>query len=863
MQVKHESANGNAYPLSLNPLGGNVGIGTATPGQKLEVAGDVNATGTYYYGDSKIMFQYSDTWLRLNPTNAFTDGIYANTGIFRTDGTLQVGSSGSTLSVATGGDLNFKSGVLFGDYSADSIGIGTTTPNYPLDIFKTSAGSETVALNLRNNDGGSNNTGVAIAFTAYNANTVTGKISNVRDASGQYSLRLSNWDGTSNAEHMRINYLGNVGIGITAPNAKLDVTGNYGGVGLHVESASTYGASIGGTTAGAFFNSSTSACWTYVAYAGYGGYSNCANGFASDARLKEDVNTIGSSLDIIDQLNPVTFRWKEGSDQAVAHQELQYGFIAQDVQDILPDLVGTVDMSQMEVIDGQNPNSLNRQLGQTLALDYQSFIPIALSGIKELNAKVKGLSLNDSGDVILQGNSKDSYALATPTGTIDRIAAFADLFVARLDAGFIQVRELLANQVTTQTITTENQQELSIIADTQISGDLKIEEGLEVSGQSKLGQLIANEASIAAITVENATVSGTLYAENIEANSISANVITGLQERLTSQIEETLSQPSLLASLFGEHAQQSNEYLDQLNQEINGNNQNSASSSADLAALETGSGDLTLIADDAFINQYLEVNGSAYIANSLKVGQNFMIGNSTTIGDGFVSYQPEIALGNDFTFYIQPTGLGKLSLMADLMQLDSQGFVTINGDLKVAGVLEVEDELRAKGTLLTNLISSNQPGESIKVQLATNTAVSSESAVLVQENNFEFIDENQTPVASFSANGDLALTGSLRLGQSLGVATESGQLVATNQRSAGQALLPAGTTEITISSDKVEENSMIYVTPMNSTNNQVLYVKSKITDSTFTPENEAQFTVGIDYALGQDVVFNWWIVQLN
>ena len=238
-----------------------------------------------------------------------------------------------------------------------------------------------------------------------------------------------------------------------------------------------------------------------------------------------------------------------------------------------------------------------------------------------------------------------------------------------------------------------------------------------------------------------------------------------------------------------------------------------------------------------------------------------MIGEETVIGNNFISYQPQLAEGEDFTFYIQPTGLGKLSLMAGLMQLDGKGFVSINGDLRVAGVLEVEDKLKVKSTLLTNLISANKAGESIKVQLASLEESLESEDLIVQKSNFEFINENNNPVASFSAAGDLALTGSLRLSQNVEIASNSGELV--NSRSAGQAVLTAGKTEITIMSDKIEENSMIYVTPMNSTNNQVLYVKNKTTDSPFTPEKEGQFTVAIDYALGHNVVFNWWIIQLN
>lgn len=66
----------------------------------LTVAGQTYLNGSEIQGDSKTMLRYDDAYLRINPDNDFTSGIYAGTGILRTDGNFQVGPSGGTLNVS-------------------------------------------------------------------------------------------------------------------------------------------------------------------------------------------------------------------------------------------------------------------------------------------------------------------------------------------------------------------------------------------------------------------------------------------------------------------------------------------------------------------------------------------------------------------------------------------------------------------------------------------------------------------------------------------------------------------------------------------------------------------------------------------
>jgi len=95
-----------------------VGSGTITSGliNGQTISSAANFTGTLNVngiisGNSKQMFNTGDTWLRINETNAFVSGIYAGTGILRTDGNFQVGANGTSFNitaagVATGGTYN-------------------------------------------------------------------------------------------------------------------------------------------------------------------------------------------------------------------------------------------------------------------------------------------------------------------------------------------------------------------------------------------------------------------------------------------------------------------------------------------------------------------------------------------------------------------------------------------------------------------------------------------------------------------------------------------------------------------------------------------------------------------------------------
>ena len=95
----------------------------------------------------------------------------------------------------------------------------------------------------------------------------------------------------------------------------------------------------------------------------------------SDARLKENVKTLEDATDMVKALNPVRYDWKEEADRDGS----DIGFIAQEVEEILPELVSTGDNDMKGI-----------RYGNMVAV-LTSSLQSALSRIEALEAEVKSL----------------------------------------------------------------------------------------------------------------------------------------------------------------------------------------------------------------------------------------------------------------------------------------------------------------------------------------------------------------------------------------------------------------------------------------------------------------------------------------
>ena len=200
--------------------------------------------------------------------------------------------------------------------SNGNVGIGRTDPGYKLDVLSdiriksAYLGSSSLRFNTNYDYPAWNTAKIVVVDEGYEWRGSLAFYTHPSDAVGG--------EGT---ERLRINSNGNVGIGTTDPG--------------------TYKLYVAGT---GYLGSSS---WSYL----------------SDKRLKENISYIQSGLDVVEQLKPVKFDYING-------EKKQAGFIAQEVQKILPDIV----------TEGTNG---------MLGMKTDSIIPYLVKGMQEQQNAIK------------------------------------------------------------------------------------------------------------------------------------------------------------------------------------------------------------------------------------------------------------------------------------------------------------------------------------------------------------------------------------------------------------------------------------------------------------------------------------------
>lgn len=362
---------------------GNVGIGTTIPGTKLQVIGGSTTS--------------------LTTPGYFVSGDIAGTNISIDNNEVQArsGTNGSTLFLNYWGGatwLGSHAGTSTPAFYADPnglVGIGgsATTVDYALSVNANSTvGGITIAdpvdytaLNFTKsglNYGAifsktSTTSGVETIYS-FNAGSGAGIFSSSVNGNGVYGYNSSG--NASGVYGYSIGGSGSVG-----------VTGFCGGIG--------YGMSAYGNLGSGIYASSVSN------YAGFFSGDVLATSYqTSDARLKQNIKDVNNAMDIINQLHPKFYNFRNDGDYKLMNlpKGNHYGLIAQDVEKILPNLVknstfetalATPPKPRMPG-EGEPKSVAKVAASENIdfkALNYTEFIPIIIKGMQEQQATINAM----------------------------------------------------------------------------------------------------------------------------------------------------------------------------------------------------------------------------------------------------------------------------------------------------------------------------------------------------------------------------------------------------------------------------------------------------------------------------------------
>jgi hypothetical protein len=308
---------GGATPFASNFIGANAGSLAINAGRSnfIGFSAGENALNA---GDSNYIGYLSGANATYTPGSVFLGNYTGNNSTY----------------AANSNFIGFSAGADSPD-ARNSIFIGFLAGRS--DTVNNSSGGTSILIGNRTNTGGFSNS-IAIGSNAKNTETnqlVVGSKSLPSDNINEVFLGVN----SSNLFPLLYANLSGVGIGTTNPTNRLSVSETT-------------------TNNVAKFSGSGSTQCTIVTGTGL----SCS----SDARLKQNITGLSSATSIINGLRPVTYQWNGESDT-------QYGFIAQEVQNILPDLVTSNN-------DGY------------LSLSKDEILPFVVKSLQETNARIDGLS---------------------------------------------------------------------------------------------------------------------------------------------------------------------------------------------------------------------------------------------------------------------------------------------------------------------------------------------------------------------------------------------------------------------------------------------------------------------------------------
>ena len=365
--------------LTADLANSRLGINNVSPTVALDVTGAgkfsstvlVNSTLSVYLGT--ISSGNTPATSGTTPVNAMLN-LTNNRGIGMYFGGKYSGDYAQWIQVSDTGNLSVNYPLLLNP-NGGNVGIGTTSPATKLDVVSSGRvfNFGTSATTTGNFYGALVYNGSDIALLGNGPSIVSGA------AAIDFAISTGNASANmifamNNTERMRITSGGEVQIGTTTVyGCKLNVNGDIfqisGSGGIY---SNNFGVLNGGVDLKFGYNSSNSVLFTVGgvtkgSLTGAGVWSTTGGG-TSDLRKKQNIEYIQTDgIDSINLLKPAKFEFIDNPEKT------RRGFIAQDVLEVIPNLV---------LGDGELE-------GGIYGLDYDGILALAVKAIQELSAKVK------------------------------------------------------------------------------------------------------------------------------------------------------------------------------------------------------------------------------------------------------------------------------------------------------------------------------------------------------------------------------------------------------------------------------------------------------------------------------------------
>ena len=370
--------------------GTNVGIGNTNTSYTLDVSGtgrfssNVNIDGEY-----------------LTIGGATNNAVINNIASFRFNLDCDNTGTGESFTVGHNQTIINDSNVLFRIQDNGNVGIGTSSPNGPLDVVGPLYGG-LYTLSLIDSAAVAADIGGGIYFGGnYTGTTKTGwagilgRKDNATDGQyGGYMAFLTRTNGSAPAERMRITSGGFV---------KMSNSGTYGTTNNVYEirsstnndytllmantAASPYGMNInypnaspnsGSTNEFIICGDSTNTKFIVYSNGTVLNRTGTYGTISSDIRLKENIVEANSKLNDLLKLRVVNFNLIDDDDK-----KKQIGFIAQEFKEVFPSLVYEKDTREYDK-DGNVTKGLEDSLGLNVGMEFA----ILVKAIQEMNTKL-------------------------------------------------------------------------------------------------------------------------------------------------------------------------------------------------------------------------------------------------------------------------------------------------------------------------------------------------------------------------------------------------------------------------------------------------------------------------------------------